>query len=30
MTKKCIGCGVELQNTNKNLQGYTQIGRAHV
>ena len=23
MTKKCIGCGVELQNTDKNLQGYT-------
>ncbi len=23
MTKKCVGCGVELQNTDKNLQGYT-------
>ena len=23
MTKKCIGCGVELQNTDKNMQGFT-------
>ena len=23
MAKKCVGCGVELQNTDKNLQGYT-------
>ena len=23
MTKKCVGCGVELQNIDKNLQGYT-------
>ena len=23
MTKKCVGCGIELQNTDKDLQGYT-------
>lgn len=23
MTKKCIGCGIDLQNTDKDLQGYT-------
>lgn len=23
MTKKCVGCGMDLQNTDKNLQGYT-------